>query len=72
MVCLPQSEELSMNLTHGDVFMTLENLVCVELDELDRLFKVNVEINLLAINKLILTTQNTSLPNIKSKFFLAN
>jgi hypothetical protein len=61
-----------MNLTHGDVFMTLENLVCVELDELDRLFKVNVEINLLAINKLILTTQNTSLPNIKSKFFLAN
>lgn len=70
MVCLPQSEELSMNLTHGDVFMTLENLVCVELDELDRLFKVNVRINLLAINKLILTTQNTSLSNLKKKVFL--
>ena len=56
-----------MNLTHGDVFMTLENLVCVELDELDRLFKVNVRINLLAINKLILTTQNTSLSNLKKK-----
>jgi hypothetical protein len=59
-----------MNLTHGDVFMTLENLVCVELDELDRLFKVNVRINLLAINKLILTTQNTSLSNLKKKVFL--